>query len=103
MLWNAQCMGCEAASGVCDSVVMAAASWNTRAESADLTAALAENEALRSRAMSDPLLAATFKHMEAAIKRRDEVIEELFVIFKCAGYWRNWVAAKLKEVPNDRA
>ena len=40
---------------------------------------------------------------QAAIKRRDEVIEELFVIFKCAGYWRNWVAAKLKEVPNDRA
>jgi hypothetical protein len=40
---------------------------------------------------------------QADIKRRDEVIEELFVIFKCAGYWRNWVAAKLKEVPNDRA
>ena len=34
MLWNAQCMACEAASCVCDSIDLAIAAWNRRAESA---------------------------------------------------------------------
>jgi hypothetical protein len=50
---------------------------------------------------------------QAAIKRRDEVIEALILnglpglaecdCHECQEERRDWIAAKLKEVPNDRA
>jgi hypothetical protein len=66
-------------------------------------------EAIKTKALETALTAA-----QAAVKRRDEVLEYIAVnglhlgvsacnCGMCAKDRRNWIAAKLKEVPNDRA
>jgi Lar family restriction alleviation protein len=91
LLWWGECQECDSSTGTRDTADQAVAVWNTRAESADLTAAQAEIGLLKSansdvRRIADErealtteisIVQAKLTAAQDACQRRDEVIEWL--------------------------